>query len=73
MSPFYMCYDENKLKKWLHKRLNFISVDFRLSNHPDFVGIIPIFLENPESGPICDRDRKNPVFDSCRDIFVKFS
>ena len=42
-------------------------------NHPDFVGIIPILLENPESRPICDRDRKNPDFDSCCDIFVKFS
>ena len=34
---------------------------------------IPILLENPESRPICDRDRKNPDFDSCWDIFVKFS
>ena len=39
----------------------------------DFVGIIPILLENPESRPICDRDSKNPDFDSCYDIFVKFS
>ena len=45
----------------------------RLSNHPDFVGIIPILLENPECRPICDRDRENPDFDSCSDIFVKFS
>ena len=47
--------------------------DDRLSNHPDFVGIILILLENPESQPICDQDRKNPDFNSCCDIFVKFS
>ena len=29
-----------------------------MSNHPDFVGILPILLENPESRPICNRDRK---------------
>ena len=46
---------------------------FRLSNHPDFVRIISILLENPESWPICDQDRKDPNFDSCCDIFVKFS
>ena len=40
---------------------------------PDFVGIIPILLENPKSQPICDWDRKNPDFDSCSDIFIKFS
>ena len=32
----------------------------RLSNYPDFVGIIPILIENPESRPTCDRDRRNP-------------
>ena len=45
--------------------LELVGYTFRLSNHPDFVGIIPILLENPESQPICDRDRKNPDFDSC--------
>ena len=45
----------------------------RLFNHPDFVGIIPIVLENPESRRICDRDRKKLYFESCCDIFVKFS
>ena len=52
-----------------------VSIDdtHRLPNHPDFVGIIPILLENPESRPISDQDRKNPDFDSCCDIFVKFS
>ena len=51
----------------------------RLSNHPDFVGIIPILLKNPESRPICRRDGKNPDLDFCfkeqealEDIFVKF-
>ena len=33
---------------------------FRLSNHPDFVEIIPRLLENLESQPICRHDRKNP-------------
>ena len=40
----------------------------RLSNHPDFVGILLILLENPESQPICDQDRKNPNFDICSHI-----
>ena len=40
----------------------------RQSNHPDFVGILPILLENPESQPICDQDKKNPNFDICSDI-----
>ena len=51
----------------------------RLSNHPDFVRIIPILLENPESRPICRRDRKNPDFNICfmeqeaqEDTFVQF-
>ena len=26
----------------------------RLSNHPDFVGILTILLENPKSQRICD-------------------
>ena len=34
----------------------------RLSNHPDFVGNLPILLENTESRPICDRDRKKSRF-----------
>ena len=37
------------------------------------IGIIRILLENPESRPICDLDRKNPDFDWCCDIFVIFS
>ena len=32
------------------------------------VWTIPILLENPESRPICDRDRKNPDFEICSDI-----
>ena len=35
----------------------------RVSNHPDFVGIIQIFLENPESRHNLGRDRKNPDFE----------
>ena len=31
--------------------------DSRLSNHPNFVVIIPILLENPESRVICNRER----------------
>ena len=50
-----------------------IEALYILFNHPDFVGIIPILLENPESRPICDWDRKNSDFDSCCDIFVKVS
>ena len=34
-----------------------------VSNHPDFVGIIPIFLENPESRHNLSRNRKNPDFE----------
>ena len=30
--------------------------NFRISNHPDFVGILLILLENPESPPIRDLD-----------------
>ena len=33
-----------------------------------FCGILPILLENPESRPICNRDRKNPDFDICSDF-----
>lgn len=36
----------------------------RLSNHHDFVGILPILFENPESQPICDRDKKIPILKS---------
>ena len=36
----------------------------RLSNHPDFVRILPILLENPESQPICNRDKKIPILKS---------
>ena len=35
-----------------------INSNLRLPNHPDFIGIIPILLENPESWPTCDWDRK---------------
>ena len=32
--------------------------------HPDFIGILPILLENPESRPICDQGgKKNLYFD----------
>ena len=41
----------------------------RLSNHPDLIRILLILLENPESLPIFDQDRKNPDFDICFDIF----
>ena len=41
----------------------------RLSNNPDLIRILLILLENPESLPICDQDRKNPDFDICFDIF----
>ena len=45
----------------------------RLSNHPDFVGITPILIENPESRPTFDRHKKNLDFDIRSDIFVKLS
>ena len=32
----------------------------------------PDLLENPESRPTCDRDRKNPDFDICFMYFFKF-
>ena len=35
----------------------------RVSNHPDFVGIILILLENPESRHNLSQDRKNPDFE----------
>ena len=41
----------------------------RLSNHPNLTVILAILLENPESWPICDRDRKNPDFDISSVIF----
>ena len=41
---------------------------YRLFNHPDFIGILPIFLENPESQPIYNWDGKNPNFDIHSDI-----
>ena len=41
----------------------------RLSNNSDLIRILPILLENPESRPICDQDRKNPDFDICFHIF----
>ena len=43
----------------------------RLSNHPDLVGILPVLLENPESRPICDRDRQNHDFDICFDKYTR--
>ena len=36
-------------------------------------GLSRFCLKIPNPDPICDRDRKNPDFDSCCDIFVKFS
>ena len=45
----------------------------KMSNHPDFVEIIPIWLKNLESRPKCDRDRKNPDLDSCCDILASNS
>ena len=50
--------------------LNF-NHQFRMSEHPDLVGILPILLENPESQPVCDRDRKNPDFDICFDKYTR--
>ena len=48
--------------------------DSRLSNHPNFVVIIPILLENPESRVICNRERKIAILtELCYDIFVKLS
>ena len=38
---------------------------WRLSNRFGCVGIFPILLENPQSRPIYDRDRKNPDFGIC--------
>ena len=35
----------------------------RESNHPNFVGIIPILLENLESPRNLSRDRKDPDFE----------
>ena len=45
-----------------HGSINIRKAISRESNHPDFVGIIPILLENPESRPICHRDRKKSRF-----------
>ena len=35
--------------------------------------ITPILIENPESSPTCDKNRNNPDFDICSDIFLKLS
>ena len=43
----------------------------RVSNHPDFVGIIPILLENPESRRNFGRDREIPILKAQKVIFVK--
>ena len=40
----------------------------RLSNHPDFVGILTILLENPKSQRICDWNKKSPDFEICSHI-----
>ena len=47
-------------KKFTRVRFMRFLLLIRLSNHPDFVEIIPILLENPESRPIFRWDRKNP-------------
>ena len=41
---------------------------YRLPNYPDFIGILPILLENPESRLIRDWDRENPDCDICSAI-----
>ena len=43
---------------------------YTLSNHPDLVGLLPILFENPESRPICDRDRNNHDFEICFDKYT---
>ena len=45
---------------------------YRLSNNPYFVGIIPILLKNSETRLICNQNRKNYDFDTCRDILSNF-
>ena len=45
----------------------------RLSNHPDFVRILPILLANPESQPICDRDKNIPILKSVLIIISKMN
>ena len=37
---------------------------YRLSNHPDLVGLLPILFENPESRPICDGIRTITILKS---------
>ena len=44
----------------------------RLSNHPNIVTILSILLENPESWPISDQDRKNPDFDIGLTVIFKW-
>ena len=41
---------------------------YRLSNHPDLVGILPSLFENPDA--ICDRDSKNHYFEICFDKYT---
>ena len=48
------------LQSVLRMRETNVSI-YRVSNHPDFVGIISILLENPESGRNFGRDRKIPI------------
>lgn len=44
---------------------------FRLSNHPDFVGITPILIENPESQPHAIGTGKIPILASVLIFFSK--
>ena len=50
---------KNKDFNKVRRKQSYNKHHIRLSNHPNFVGIIPILLENPESQPRCD-------------IFIKF-
>ena len=62
-------------------RINYLKDSFSYSGAVLWNGLpvadrltIPILLENPESRPICYRDRKNIDFDSCwhfRQILIK--
>ena len=47
---------------WFHSTL--VISDFPIT--PDFVGILLILPENPESHPICHQDKKKPDFDLSR-------
>ena len=67
----HLCDVHNQTDKDLRDQFTILNWG-RLSYYPGLVGILPILLENSKSRLTCDRDRKNPDFETCFDISNKF-